>query len=366
VHGFAGQHPGCGVVEAQRSRQGQEIAISAAQVQDDGVTIKFVPVGPSIEPRYPQIVKRIPTGTPVMNPKTKQQELVPPQPAAPEDYEVDRLGHVIRPLNKHGQPLDNVVQPAPTRQQMGQTEPTPENNLPGTFAERFNPNMRGAPVVGLRPGAAEAARSTAETSANLGNQLTVAANEVPAVRGILDNLDKTVGEFTPGPGADWRRVAKAFANATVPESWAKEGLFDPKSIASEESFNKFAQQLAQRQFQQLGGTGTDAKLNSAIHTSPNELLSKMGNKEIIGMLRGNNDALAVQSREWNKWKKAHGEESYSDFIDDFNQHFNPRVFQFKYIPEKDRQSWYKAMSPEDRRAFKEAADYADKNGWTKK
>ncbi len=323
-------------------------------VQDDGNTIQFVPTGNQLNPRYPQITKRIPTGTPVINPQTRKQELVPPQPPAPQDYEVDTRGQPIVRRN----PLQAV-----TRAQMGQTEPTPENGLPGTFAERFNPNMRGAPVAGLAPGVAAAATKTAENSAQLGNNLVTAANEVPQTKAILDNLDRTLADFTPGPGADYRRVGKALANTIIPESLKDSLGFDPKSIASQEEFNKLAYNLAQNQFQALGGTGTDSKLDSTMHTSPSELMSKLGIKGVVSLLKGNNDALQTKAKEWNKWKKVNGEDSYAEFSDDFNQHFNPRVFQFQYIPKAERQSWYRSMSPTDRREFEDAASYAVEKKW---
>src|SRR5882762_1169844 len=243
------------------------------QVTDDGNTIGFTPVGSQIAPRYPQITKRIPTGTPVTNPQTRQQELVPPQQPAPQDYEVDSRGRMIQPLTKQGNPLGGM-----TRQQMGQTEPTPQNGLPSTFAERFNPRMTGAPVAGLAPGVAAAATKTAETSAELGNQLVTAANQVPQTKAILENLDRTLADFTPGPGADYRRFGKALVNANIPDSLQKQLGFDPKGIASQEEFNKLAYQLAQNQFPALGGTGTDSKLHSAMSTSPNEMITAVGNK----------------------------------------------------------------------------------------
>ncbi len=186
---------------------------------------------------------------------------------------------------------------------------------------------------------------------------------MPQTRAILDNLDRELEGFTPGPGADYRRIGKAFANTMIPESLQGTLGFDPKSIADQEGFNKLAFQLAQNQFQALGGTGTDAKLDSAMHTSPNELITKLGNKGIMQLLKGNTDAIAAKAKAWNAWQKVHGPDSMADFNEEFNQNFNPRVFQFKYIPKKDRQSWYRSMSPEDRRSFEEATDYAMDRKW---
>jgi hypothetical protein len=336
-------------------------------ITDDGTNITAVPRGNKMNPQTYSVPKRQPTGSDIIDqnpnsPTYRQTVKVPPQPPVPPIYTNDRG----EPQGARGVVRSSPVpvpRPAPDRATMGQTEPTPANGLPATFAERYAPQMRGAPVASLPPGQSAAIQKTAENSAQLFNNLTTAANEVPMTRTILNNLDKNIDEFTSGPGADWQRVAKAFVNANVPKSFGD--VFNPKTIASQESFNKQAQQLAQRQFQQLGGTGTDAKLDSAMHTSPNELLSHMGNKEIVAILKGNADALDVQSREANKWKKTHGEETYADFIADFNQHFNPRVFQYQYIPKGDRQAFYKAMSPDERRQFEIDAQYALGKKWIK-
>ena len=325
--------------------------------QDDGTNITFVPTGTETHPKYPVITKRLPTGTTMVdndpNSSTyRQPVMVPSQQPIPPSYMNQGADKITGPSNNFGGFVTGVDR--------GQTQPA------ATFAQRYAPAMAGAPATALKPGVTAAATKTAETSADLGNQLTVAANEVPQTRAILDNLDRTVKDFTPGPGADYKRIAKAFANTVLPESWQKEGsILDPKSVSSQEEFNKLAYNLAQNQFQALGGTGTDAKLNSTMHTSPNELMSKNGIQGVLQLLKGNTDALAIKAKAWNNWRKVHGEDSFSDFSDDFNQHFNPRVFQFKYIPKADRQKWYSSMSSEDRRAFEESADYALAKGWIK-
>lgn len=316
-------------------------------VVDDGATIKFEPTGTQVNPRYPAVVKRITPGTPQIPPGSRAPVLTPPQEPAPS-MEIDRRG-VISPAKNA---LSGVV--------------APNERVTQSFSDTYGSKLTGAPRAALEPGVAAAATKTAESGAELGNQLVAAANQAPITDAILQNLEKTLGDFTSGPGADWKRVGKAFVNTVVPNALKDKIGFDPKSIASQEEFNKQAYNLAQSQFQALGGTGTDAKLNSTMNTSPNELISTEGNRGILGMLRGNNDALKVKTREWNKWKKTNGEDSYAEFSDQFNERFNPRVFQIKYVPAKERQEWYEAMSPEDKRSFERAAKYAKEQGWLKK
>jgi|HubBroStandDraft_3_1064219.scaffolds.fasta_scaffold06212_4 hypothetical protein len=333
---------------------------------DDGTNISLVPKGNKINPMYPVVPKRIPVGTPQMDtdpssPTYRQSVLTPPQRPVPPSYINPRTNAIEGPSANFGGYVTGAAQQGPTT--------NPQTGQPLTqgqsFDDLYRSRIAGAPAAGLKPGVAEAATSTAKTSADLGNALTTAANEVPATKGILDNLDRTLANFTPGPGADYRRFGKALANTVIPDSLKDKLGFDPKSISSQEEFNKLGYQLAQNQFQALGGTGTDSKLHSTMMTSPSELLSQEGNKNIISLLRGNNDALQVKAREWNKWKKTNGEDSYAEFSDQFNQNFNPRVFQFKYVPPADRQNWYKTMSPQDRDQFKADLDYADAKKWIK-
>lgn len=231
---------------------------------------------------------------------------------------------------------------------------------PGGQSGTFEPS---GPAVGQQPGFEQA------TNANvaMGNELTQAANEVPMTKSILNNLEEDLKHFTSGQGADWTRIAKNFANRNlpVPDSLKKEGaLFDEKSLASQEGFNKLAQQLAQQQFHALGGTGTDAKLGSAMSTSPNEYLSKLGNQGIIRLLKGNQDAIVAKNKEWLNWQRAgNSPSSYNEFSAWFNDHFDPRAFQFKYVPQKDRQTYINSMSPDEQAQFLNDLTYARKKGW---
>lgn len=347
----------------------EQLAAHAPRYQaiDDGTAIKLEPVGTQVEPRYAVVPKRIPTGTPVIPPGQRAPVLTPPQEPAPS-MELDRQGRLKTAtpgttveVDTYGRP---VRTPRPANNALSGVV-TPAERIAQGFSDTYGNRLSGAPAAALEPGVAQAATTTAEASAQLGNQLVAAANEAPVTRGILDNLERELKTFTPGPGADWRRVGKAFANTVIPDSLKDKIGFDPKSIADQEGFNKLAYNLAQTQFQALGGTGTDAKLNSTMATSPSELLSKEGNEGIIRLLKGNTDALTAKAKAWNKWKKANGENSYSEFAERFNENFNPRVFQFKYVPMKERQAWYNAMSKEERRAFEAAGDYAIAQGWIK-
>lgn len=219
------------------------------------------------------------------------------------------------------------------------------------------------------PGFQIATEGEAQNSARMAAELQTANNEAPATKAIIGNLEKEAKNFTSGPLADYKRIGKSFAiaNLPIPSSLKKEGaMFDPSSVADQESFNKNIYNLVQSQFKALGGTGTDAKLDSASHTSPSELMSQVGVKNILSLLKGNQDAIEAKTKAWNAWKKANGPQSYPEFAQDFNSKFDPRVFQFKYMDKPQRQEYFnKIDNPEERQELKRRVEYAHDAGLVK-
>lgn len=214
----------------------------------------------------------------------------------------------------------------------------------------------------LSPSAAAAAPIVGAASASAGVRLREAADMAPQAKAMLGNLEEDMKHFTAGPGSDWTRVGKAWTNRNVP--LPKDWKFDPKSIASQEQFNKQATQLAQQQFAAIGGTGTDAKFSSAFETNPNETLSHLGNEEIIRLLKGNQDAISAKYKSWLQYKKANGPDSYDQFSEEFNRDFDPRVFQFKYMPKAARQEYIDRMDKNDQSKFLQDLHSARRRSWT--
>lgn len=304
--------------------------------QDTGQRKVMVPVGTQVAPAMGTTVRsELPPGTPVATPQG--QRYLGPQPQPP-----------------------GLVQP-PLPVEEGAPLPPAQGGAPSAA-----PGMPTGPAASLPPGYVGAAESVAAAGASNANALMQANDSSMMRKAMLGNLEDDLRKFEPGPGAEWTKVAKAWANRNlpVPESWKAEGgILDMKSIASQEQFNKQAAMLAQAQFQTIGGTGTDAKFSSAFTTSPNEYLSKLGNVGIIRLLKGNEDAIQAKNAAWQKWRKAKGPDTYADFSADFNAHFDPRVFQFKYIPAKERQEYIDHMDSNERMRFLRDLTYARKQGW---
>jgi hypothetical protein len=242
-------------------------------------------------------------------------------------------------------------------------QPTPGPPAPGTMAPTAIPLASrsypgSAPGVGggaapmvTGPGPAQTTAMTAAGTAygqQAGN-IGIAAQGSPIRKGMLQNLEADMHNFTPGAASDWTNVAKNFANRNIlPQSMQ----FDPTSISSQEQFQKQAEQLAQQQFQALGGTGTDQMFGSSFKANPNVTLSKLGNQGIVGLLKGNEDAIQAMNTAWQKWQAAgNGPETSQQFIQQWNSTFDPRVYQAQYMGQKDYTDLVKSMSAADQRKF---------------
>lgn len=239
------------------------------------------------------------------------------------------------------------------------------NGQPVKLAQPGDGTAYGQPhggAAGNAPGFETATDVNAKNSAGMLADLNTANNESQATKAIIGNLEKESRNFTSGPLADYKRIGKSFAiaNLPIPSSLKKEGaIFDPSSVADQESFNKNIYNLVQSQFKALGGTGTDSKLESASHTSPSELMSQVGVKNILSLLKGNQDAIQAKAKAANDWVKAHGPQSMPEFNQEWNNIYDPRVFQFKYMDKAQRQEYFnKIDNPDERKELKRRVEYA--------
>ena len=219
-------------------------------------------------------------------------------------------------------------------------------------------------IAGKQSAYAPGYEQTMQAYAGMGTALTNRADQVTTNKGLLSNLNATLEQFTPGPGAKWTNEAMSAVNRliqSVPGLHLKGVGTDARAAQNE--FEKMAQQLAQSQFQQLGGTGANFQLESTISTSPNSALSKLGNKGIISLLQGNEDAIQTKSRAWQQFKEQTGTQDYGKFSTEFNRHFDPRLFQFQYLTKDEQQKLIAGMSSAQKNKLHQDALYSKQQGW---
>ena len=183
----------------------------------------------------------------------------------------------------------------------------------------------------------------------------------PEVKAALKNIRDTVGGFTPGSKTNYIYGAKALATQL--------GVATPQvkdEVAAQEEFNKLATQFINQQVGQLGGTGTDAKLESARHGTPNEFMSSQGIQNVTSLMMGLEDAVAAKNTAWEKWQAAgNGPASYPKFVEQYNKLYDPRVFQSQYMDAKQRATMLKGMTKDEQAEFRKNWTAAKKFGWIK-
>lgn len=280
----------------------------------------------------------------------------------PEGATKDLVGGNASILNNTLTPGQKIARVPTINQQTGAPETVPVGSLYGATGE---PNAQGGALpTGLPPGAEGAFNVSGAGNAQQALALQNLAGGVNNRKALLGNLQGALDSFQPGPQSDfWKGLGQLAQEYKVPIP----GAPPADKTAAQEAFAKMATQLAQQQFQSLGGTGTDAKLDSAIHTSPSEFLSKAGNQEIIAMLKGNEDAVAAQNDAWQRWQQAdpvrHGPQSFGNFQAQFNKIYDPRVFQAQYLSPQQRATMLKGMAPAEQTKFKAEYKKAVQLGW---
>ena len=296
------------------------------------------------------------------NPETRQMEFVPRQELSPMVSGSGAPAAGTAP--GQGTPPGSGSTPPPNNTPFGsgrypgsspQTGQVPGATTPPTQRPSTSAAPAGPPL-----GASGASEITAARSAEQGIELSRQADEVPTILSTLGNMKTMLRQFNTGPGASWTREMVNAYNRVAPPTMQ----IRVEGTAAQEEFVKLSVQLAQQQFRALGGTGANEQLASAMRTSPNETISRMGNMSIIALLQGNADALRVKNDEWQKWlSSGRGPETYGQFSNEFNRGFDPRIFQAIHMSPESRRQMTSAMSPTERETFNRNFRSALDKGW---
>jgi hypothetical protein len=240
-------------------------------------------------------------------------------------------------VDDFGRPIAGA-QPQPASAPSAQPQPTP-GAAPGSAFHQ----------TGLAPGTPETATANASQAA----AAQAFANGAPERRALIQNLKDVSDQFNGGPmSAAWLKARQIGVEM---------GVLPKGSAASQEDFNKMALQLAQQQRQALGGHGTDAQTEVALHSNPNQTMSQEARTRVLAMLQGNEDAIQGRNAAWQNLL-SNGKvqpQDWGRFTADFNKRFDPRAFQYQYMTPEQQQLMLKGMSADERTKFKAAQHFAD-------
>lgn len=271
------------------------------------------------------------------------------------------IGGSIVPMNSA--PLGDQGPVATTMSPEGASTPTQimgKDGVPEAVTRsQFVGMAQDGPVqVGQSQAQAAAGQVTGASNAKRAQDLSIAASTANDTKALLGNMKGDLNSFIGGKGAGQWKDFLSGINRIFP------GSIDPNGVASQENFNKAQTLLAQRSFSSLGGTGTDAKLDSAIHSNPNEAVSQLGNEGIIALNKGFADALALKNNLWQKaLQKGQTADSYGQFENSFNQKYDPRVFQFQYLDKKGQDQVVSGMTSAEKGQFFGKLHYAEQKHW---
>jgi hypothetical protein len=226
------------------------------------------------------------------------------------------------------------------------------------------------PTLGVSapPGKVEAGQETGKQSATMGGALISRGDQAPVQKANLQNMMTDLSKLdSMGPGTD----KEIFLNSVMQKLTGYGFSMNRDQVAAGNSFAKLANIAVGQQLAAIGGT--DARQSLFMGSNPHLDMSKLGNERIIQMLMGNEDAIQAKARAWTTWSQSRGDDTYRQFQDDFNRHFDPRVFQSQYMarggPELEalKQSLLKESGGKtDSGAylkFKEDTAYARNHGW---
>ncbi|MBB2170491.1 hypothetical protein HLH36_19540, partial [Gluconacetobacter aggeris] len=255
--------------------------------------------------------------------------LTPGEATAPQPYnDADGKPKIgtraqVAQANGQGGYVDTTNKPTVPLDVMGSGRyPGSQNDFSGAGTDAQSAGFSAGPPAGQL----EAQRATAEVGAKGANALMSAAASRNDRLGMLGNLATDLDGFTSGPGHEKWRALKAFA-----ANWGMP--IDTSDVDSAQSFNKWAQQLANAQSQALGSS--DARLSAAEHANPNSSLQKETNQLMIHQLMGNEDAINAKGQAW----RASGlpAAQYQSWEQQFSQGFDPRAFQMLRMTPTERE-----------------------------
>lgn len=205
----------------------------------------------------------------------------------------------------------------------------------GAQASNAAPSSASGPPV-LPVGGQQNANVMAHTDAQTYTMVRTAANEAPATKNILHNIDILSGETKTGIGSKDIADAETALGQYVPGFASLQN-----AAAKRQLLGKYTEQLAMR-VTEANGYGTDQARNLVTQAIPNP--NNMGQQAIqqasrfimaqteIGQARG---AAA------NRFVQAHGGSSLGlqAFDSRFMQAIDPRMFDYIGLPAKERGQW---------------------------
>ena len=204
-------------------------------------------------------------------------------------------------------------------------------------------------VTGMTPEASAARAELGSSGQKLATDLSSSASGVPLRVSNLKLARDLVSDpkVSTGPGSDWRNTMKSFigslAPATATSIFGKD--FNPDTAKFEE-FNKLMANYANQASSGLG-TGTNARLNTALTGNANTNIQSLANKDILTRTIAAEQMIAAKNKAW----QAAGltGDKYPQWEANFNEKIAPEAFVFSAMPTADRKAYVAKLQEQDKK-----------------
>jgi hypothetical protein len=214
------------------------------------------------------------------------------------------------------------------------------------------PTATSAPVqVGLSPAKEAQLTTQGADSAKAFQDISSQGVQAQSQVATLSNMLGDTSQFTTGPGADRIKAFQASLQRFAPQIASQFGV-TPESLAANESFDKFAAQLANAQ-----GAGSDARLAVNQSANPSSHLTPAGVDMILRQLQGNADYLGARSKLAASYPD---QTNRAGFEAQVGSNLDPRVFQYARMTPTQKGTFLSNMK--DKSQFKQAYGWASQNG----
>lgn len=232
--------------------------------------------------------------------------------------------------------------------------PAPAGGGVGAGVQPPAPTVRPQPTgsfgAGPSPTETRAAGAQSEQGTAMGGALLSQADTVPTQKATLGEMEAALAQFESGKGRTAMLNFEAWVQSIGGPKIARAFGIDEASIASGQTFQKLAQNIALQQAANMGAGNTDAARHMTFSSNPNLELSKLTNKQIIHMLQGNADAIAAKAEAWRN-SPEYRTGDYAGFSTRFNRDFDPRTYHVRYMDREERERMISGMSREDKAQF---------------
>jgi hypothetical protein len=290
-----------------------------------------------IDPNSPQ-------GQQLMQQQIDKQNNIPPisgRPGAPLFSAVD--GHIIsmapqnipggNPVIQNGQFTGSYTQaPGAAQIEQNMTAAHATGQAAGETVQVYNPStgqmdmvpkstvLKGGFSATPPPGFAAASDVTGKNSATEFANISNGAADVPNRIFALRNMSQMVNDPASvlGVGSDGYNKMLGYLGTLTGSA--------PPSVSNVQEFNKWASQYSARKGQELGLSGSDARVQIAIHATPNSEMQKPALQAIIPQMIGLENAQAGHATAANQWQAQHGPQTVQAFRTEWNKVYDPRIY----------------------------------------